>query len=75
MLVFTITVEEVEEEGYLDCYDVDGLFYDEEDAVWYSVDEDGTEYWYDEEIMDWVECEYDDVVEFTDSDDICYYEE
>jgi len=75
MLVFTITVEEVSGEEYLECYDEDGLFYDEEEAVWYSIDEEGTEYWFDEETNDWVECEYEEFVEFTDSDEICYYEE
>jgi len=69
MLVFTITVEEVES-----CYDEEGLYFDEDEGVWYCVDEDGVEYWFDEESDDWVECEYDEVDEQT-SDDICYYEE
>ena len=45
MLVFTISVEEVVEES---CYDEDGLYFDEDDGVWYCVDEDGVEYWFDE---------------------------
>ena len=69
MLVFTITVEEVES-----CYDEEGLYFDEDEGVWYCVDEDGVEYWFDEESNDWVECEYDEADEQT-SDDICYYEE
>ena len=75
MLVFTITVEEVVEEG---CYDEDGLYFDEDDGVWYCVDEDGVEYWFDEGCDDWVECEYDEDFTYTDeqtSDEICYYEE
>jgi len=56
MLVFTITVEEVES-----CYDEEGLYFDEDEGVWYCVDEDGVEYWFDEESDDWVECEYDEM--------------
>jgi len=71
MLVFTITVEEVES-----CYDEEGLYFDEDEGVWYCVDEDGVEYWFDEESDDWVECEYDEkFIDEQTSDDICYYEE
>lgn len=70
MLKITMYIESLEEE----MYDEDGVYYDEQDDVWYCIDDDGTEYWFDEESDSWVECEYEEAEEASD-DDFCYYEE
>jgi hypothetical protein len=71
MLKITMYIEDLE----ASVYDADGMFYDETDDVWYCVDEDGIEYWYDEESEEWIECEYEEEVKEDAFDDFCYYEE
>jgi hypothetical protein len=52
-----------------DVYDEDGLYFDEDEQVWYCVDDEGTEYYYDEDADEWVECEYEEEVVWDDSDE------